>query len=62
MANQIGLGNLAFEVHDLETAIDEVTSAGYGLVGGIGEYESSWRMAYVQGPEAIIVALAQSMG
>jgi hypothetical protein len=35
---------------------------GYGLVGGIGEYEHSWRMAYVRGPEGIIVSLAERIG
>ena len=59
MANEVGLRSVAFEVHDLDAAIDQVTSAGYGLVGGVGEYEGSWRMAYVRGPEGIIVALAQ---
>jgi hypothetical protein len=32
---------------------------GYGLVGGIGQYEHMWRMAYVLGPEGIIVSLAE---
>lgn len=27
--------------------------------GGIGEYEGEWRMAYVRGPEGIIVSLAE---
>jgi catechol 2,3-dioxygenase-like lactoylglutathione lyase family enzyme len=59
MANEVGLRSIAFEVHDLDAAVAQATSAGYGLVGGIGEYENSWRMAYVRGPEGIIVALAQ---
>ncbi|HUS21310.1 MAG TPA: VOC family protein [Aeromicrobium sp.] len=62
MANEVGLRSLGFEVDDLDAAVDQVTSAGYGLVGGIGEYEGSWRMAYVRGPEGIIVALAQPIG
>jgi catechol 2,3-dioxygenase-like lactoylglutathione lyase family enzyme len=62
MANEVGLRSVAFEVHDLDAAVDQATSAGYGLVGGIGEYEGSWRMAYVRGPEGIIVALAQPIG
>jgi hypothetical protein len=33
-----------------------------GLVGGIGEYEHIWRMAYVRGPEGIIVSLAERIG
>jgi predicted enzyme related to lactoylglutathione lyase len=36
MPNEIELRNVAFEVHDLDAAVDRVTSAGYGLVGGIG--------------------------
>jgi catechol 2,3-dioxygenase-like lactoylglutathione lyase family enzyme len=61
MANEIGLRSIAFVVDDLGAAVDQAASAGYGLVGGIGEYEGSWRMAYVRGPEGIIVALAQSI-
>jgi catechol 2,3-dioxygenase-like lactoylglutathione lyase family enzyme len=59
MANQLGLRNVAFEVADLQAAVDELAADGYGLVGGIGEYENSWRMAYVRGPEGIIVSLAE---
>jgi predicted enzyme related to lactoylglutathione lyase len=61
MANEVGLRSVAFEVRNLDAAVDQATSAGYRLVGGIGEYEGSWRMAYVRGPEGIIVALAQSI-
>ena len=32
------------------------------LVGGIGRYEDVWRMAYVRGPEGIIVSLAERIG
>ena len=32
---------------------------GYGLLGGIGQYEQIWRMAYVRGPDGIIVSLAE---
>ena len=49
MANELGLRNVAFEVHDLQAAVDWAKATeGYGLVG-IGEYESAWRMAYVRG-------------
>ena len=62
MANEVGLRSVAFEVYDVDAAVEQATSAGYGLVGGIGEYEGSWRMAYVRGPEGIIVALVQPIG
>ena len=62
MANELGLRNVAFEVDDLQAVVDELAGDGYGLVGGIGEYEHTWRMAYVRGPEGIIVSLAERIG
>ncbi|QDW28777.1 VOC family protein [Arthrobacter sp. KBS0702] len=59
MANELGLRSLAFEVDDVEAHVDRLAAEGYGLVGGIGRYEDAWRMAYVRGPEGIIVALAE---
>ncbi|MFC4147917.1 VOC family protein [Micromonospora mangrovi] len=62
MANELGLRNVSFEVDDLRAAVDWAASEGYGLVGGIGEYEGAWRMAYVRGPEGIVVSLAERVG
>ncbi|MGN5240184.1 VOC family protein [Rhodococcus sp. SJ-3] len=62
MANEVGLRNVSFEVVDLQAAIDEVAADGYGLISGIGEYENSVRMAYVRGPEGIIVSLFERVG
>jgi catechol 2,3-dioxygenase-like lactoylglutathione lyase family enzyme len=62
MANELGLRNVAFEVDDLPATVERLAADGYGLVGDIGEYEGMWRMAYVRGPEGIIVSLAQRIG
>ncbi|NED96616.1 VOC family protein [Phytoactinopolyspora alkaliphila] len=62
MANELGLRNVSFEVGDLQAAIDTVAAHGYGLVGGVGEYEGSVRMAYVRGPEGIVVSLFEHIG
>ena len=59
MSNELGLRNVAFEVDNLQAIIDLLAADGYGLVGGIGQHENIWRMAYVRGPEGIIVSLAQ---
>lgn len=59
MANELGLRSVAFEVDNLQSVVDRLIADGYGLVGGIGRYEDVWRMAYVRGPEGIIVALAE---
>lgn len=59
LANVLGLRSVAFEVDDLDGLVVRLAADGYGLDGGVGEYEGVWRMAYVRGPEGIIVALAQ---
>ena len=51
MANELRLRNVAFEVDDLQAAVDRLAADGYRLVGGIGQYEHIWRMAYVREPE-----------
>jgi catechol 2,3-dioxygenase-like lactoylglutathione lyase family enzyme len=61
-ANELGLRSVAFEVRDLAAAVEWAAGHGYGLVGGVGEYEGIWLMAYIRGPEGILVALAQRIG
>jgi catechol 2,3-dioxygenase-like lactoylglutathione lyase family enzyme len=62
MANELGLRSVAFQVDDLQAAVAALAADGYGLIGGIGEYEGVWRMAYVRGPDGITVALAEQIG
>lgn len=61
MANELGVRNLGFEVDDVHAVVDLVANDGYGLVGGIGDYEGVWRMAHVRGPEGLIVSVAQRL-
>ncbi|XBH21348.1 VOC family protein [Jonesiaceae bacterium BS-20] len=60
-ANTLGIRSVAFEVADIQAQVDRLAAAGYGLVGGIGEYKDIWKMAYIRGPEGIIVALAEQI-
>ena len=57
-----GLRNVTFEVDDLQAILDRLAADGYRPVGGVGQYESVWRMASVRGPEGILVNLAQRIG
>jgi catechol 2,3-dioxygenase-like lactoylglutathione lyase family enzyme len=59
MSTELGLRSVAFEVDDLQAVVERLAQDGYGLVGGVGEYEDAWRMASVRGPEGIIVSLAE---
>jgi hypothetical protein len=59
MANELGLRSVVFVVDDLKAIVERLAKDGYGLVGGIGDYEHVWRMASVRGPEGIIVSFAE---
>src|SRR3954469_7404967 len=45
MSNELGLRNICFMVDDIEAMVDRLAADGYGLVGGLGQYEDMWRMA-----------------
>lgn len=62
LANELGLRSVAFQVDDLSAVLERLAAEGYGLVGGVGQYEDIWKMAYVRGPEGITVALAERIG
>src|SRR4051794_21553049 len=62
MANELGLRNVCFEITDLQETVDRLAAEGYGLVGGVGEHEGVWLMAYVRGPEGIVVSLSERIG
>lgn len=62
MANELGLRNVCFEVDDLDAVLERLAADGYGLVGGVGVYEDTVRMAYVRGPEGIVVSLTDRIG
>jgi catechol 2,3-dioxygenase-like lactoylglutathione lyase family enzyme len=61
LATDLGLSNVSFEVDDLQDVLGRLAGIGYGVIGGIGEYEQVWRMASVRGPEGIIVNLAERL-
>lgn len=61
MANELGLRSVAFEIDDVHAEVDRLAADGFALVGGVGRYEDSWLMAYIRGPEGIIVALAERL-
>lgn len=61
-ANAHGLRHIAFTVDDIDAAVAGLRSRGADLVGEIQQYETSYRLCYVRGPEGIIVELAQKLG
>ncbi|WP_432523468.1 VOC family protein [Kineococcus sp. SYSU DK006] len=62
MANEPGLRNVAFGVDDLDATTQRLAADGYALVGGLGQYEGTCRIAYVRGPEGSVVSPAERIG
>jgi predicted enzyme related to lactoylglutathione lyase len=60
--NTLGLRRLLFEVADIEDVQARLQARGATLVGELTRIGDSWMMAYLRGPEGVIVALAQQLG
>ena len=50
-----------FAVDDIEDVVARLQAHGAELVGQLDQYEDSYRLCYVRGPEGIIVALAEQL-
>jgi len=60
-ANTLGIRRIMFAVDDVEDVLARLRTLGAELVGGLEQYEDSYRLCYVRGPEGIIVALAEQI-
>jgi catechol 2,3-dioxygenase-like lactoylglutathione lyase family enzyme len=60
-ANTLGLRSVMFAVDDIEDVVARLRAHGAELVGELEQYEDSYRLCYVRGPEGIIVALAEQL-
>ena len=60
-ANTLGIRRIMFAVKDIENVLARLYAHGAELVGELDQYEDSYRLCYVRGPEGIIVALAEPL-
>jgi hypothetical protein len=51
-----------FAVEEIDDVIARLRARGAELVGELVQYENSYRLGYVRGPEGILVALAEKIG
>jgi catechol 2,3-dioxygenase-like lactoylglutathione lyase family enzyme len=59
--NALGLRRVMFAVDDIDAVVARVLAHGAELIGRMA-YGTSYRLAYVRGPEGIIVGLAEQLG
>jgi len=60
-ANTRGMGRIMFNVDDVDDVVARLQALGGELVGEMVDYEDTYRLCYLRGPEGIIVALAQDL-
>ena len=60
-ANALGLRRIMFAVDDIDDVVARLRSHGAELVGEIAEYEDSYRLCFMRGPEGIIIGLAEEL-
>ena len=58
-ANTAGIRHIAFEVEDIEAVVAKVKKQGAEIVGRIENYENTYKLCYIRGPEGIILELAE---
>ena len=59
--NTVGMHRVMFAVDDIEDVVARLRPHGAELVGELAQYEDSYRLCYVRGPEGIIVGLAEQL-
>ena len=59
--NALGLRRVMFAVDDIDDVVARMRAHGAELIGEM-QYGDAYRLAYIRGPEGIIVGLAEQMG
>lgn len=59
--NALGIRRIMFAVDGIDDVVARLLAHGAELVGEVVQYENAYRLAYVRGPEGIIVALSEQL-
>jgi catechol 2,3-dioxygenase-like lactoylglutathione lyase family enzyme len=60
--NALGYLRVMFTVADIDETLARLAKRGAELVGQVVQYEDSYRLCYIRGPEGILIGLAQEIG
>jgi catechol 2,3-dioxygenase-like lactoylglutathione lyase family enzyme len=59
--NALGYLRTMFTVEDIDETVSRLQKHGAVLVGEIVQYENSYRLCYIRGPEQILIGLAEEL-
>lgn len=60
--NSLGYLRAMFTMDDLDETLERLSKHGAELVGEVVQYENSYRLCYVRGPEGLLIGLAEELG
>lgn len=61
LPNEIGMHRIAFEVEDIDAALQIAARHGCYPLRGVANYRGIYRLTYVRGPSGILVMFAQAL-
>lgn len=59
--NALGYLRAMFTVSDIDETLGRLKKLGSHLVGDVVQYENSYRLCYIRGPEGILIGLAEEL-
>ena len=60
--NALGYLRVMFAVEDIDDTLARLLPHGAELVGELAQYEDTYRLCYLRGPEGILIGLAEQIG
>ena len=60
--NALGYLRVMFTVEDIDETLARLQKKGAQLVGEVVQYEDTYRLCYIRGPEGLLIGLAQELG
>jgi catechol 2,3-dioxygenase-like lactoylglutathione lyase family enzyme len=60
--NALGYLRVMFAVDDIDETLARLRKRGAQLVGEVVQYEDSYRLCYIRGPEGLLIGLAEQIG
>ncbi|WP_369962113.1 VOC family protein [Leifsonia sp. EB34] len=61
LPNEIGMHRVAFQVDDIEAALEIAARHGCRPLRGVANYRDVYKLTYLRGPSGILVMLAQDL-
>lgn len=59
--NSLGYLRVMFTVEDINEMVSRLIKQGAQLVGEVVQYEDSYRLCYIRGPEGLLIGLAEQL-